>query len=222
MANGLRIALTTPDRNLLTTPTGVGAAVDSGVRSVDIVTGAGDVDAIVCVAFRAGAGASSTGSATMVAVRASAWSSSERDDLAGAVFVWIDVMDAGSDCFEDFRPLGASSSSFGGGTVSLASASELSSALVSASSVSFVVASEALSLSSDVAGESDDGDELGFNEAGSALDESCEVVEPGDPPTSSAHAGALESPVSRAAPTPMATARPPTRPTSAALGMRYS
>jgi hypothetical protein len=217
MTNGLRIALTTPDSNLLTTPTGVGAAVDSDVRSVDIETGLGGVDAIPRVARRAGAGASSTGSVATVAVRASAWSSSEKDDTVGAVFVWIDVMDVGSDCFDDVRLLGTSSSGFGGVAVSSPSASA---ALLS--SVSSVVVSEDLSVISDVATESDVGDESGFDEAGSAPDWFCEVVEPGDPPASSAHAGPLESPVIMAAPTPKATAKPPTRPTSATLGMRYS
>jgi hypothetical protein len=48
-----------------------------------------------------------------------------------------------------------------------------------------------------------------------------EEVDPAVPPVSSAHASPLLHPVTMAAPTPKATAKPPTRPTYASPGMRY-
>jgi len=57
--------------------------------------------------------------------------------------------------------------------------------------------------------------------AGCVSEEELAVVDPGVPPDSSAHARPPPHPVTMAAPTPNATAMPPTRPTYAWLGMRY-
>jgi hypothetical protein len=212
--------LTTPDTRFVTAviTCGTGLGVGSGVIAELCIA----LDSVCVVTFRSGAAtvvrsgtrlarlsaASVVASCVAVADAVASCSASTTVDTGAGVFLFRRLGATGSDPF-DVRglPVGPSSAAVPGGV-----AASLGGVLVvdaGAFSVrpppDFVVPCAPLVLVV----------------AGSVSEAVLEAVDPAVPPDSSAHARPLLHPVTTAAPTPKATARPPTRLTNASRGMRY-